>query len=74
MADERLCGEQAAVRYTWPGRDESVCCMDCALTLQNIANAIGLHLQMIPLSNRDVIDPLEWPTCPQKKAATSETA
>lgn len=63
---EKLCGEMANLRYTWPGRDEAVICMEHALALQNVAAAIGLHLQMIPLTDRDVDNPLEWPTCTQK--------
>ena len=61
------CGEMANLRYTWPGRDEAVICIECAEKLITIANAISLHLQLIPITARDVVDPLDWPTCPQPK-------
>ena len=63
------CGEHATLRYTWPGKDEAVICIECAEKLMGVANAIGLHLQLIPITSRDVVDPLNWPTCPQKKAS-----
>jgi hypothetical protein len=63
------CGELANLRYTWPGRDESVICVDCAEKLKAVANAIGMHLQLIPITSRDVLDPLNWPTCPQVKGS-----
>lgn len=61
------CGELAVLRYTWPGKDEAVVCVECAEKLENIANAIGMHLQLIPITSHDVSDPLDWPTCPQEK-------
>ena len=62
------CGKHASLRYTWPGRDEAVICVECAEKLAGVANAIGMHLQLIPITSRDVSDPLNWPTCPQAKA------
>jgi hypothetical protein len=44
------CGEIAAMRFTWPGSDESFCCIEHAMQLQKVAKAMGLHLQMIPVS------------------------
>lgn len=43
------CQNVAAFRYTWPGRDESVICVQHASYLQKVANAIGLHVQLIPI-------------------------
>ncbi len=66
MTETQVCGEPAAVRYTWPGKAEAVACVDCAGRLQTVAGAIGLPLQFIPLGARAgqpvVVD---WPTCPQ---------
>jgi hypothetical protein len=36
-------------RYTWPGRDEEIVCASHARELRNIASAIGLGLQLVPL-------------------------
>ncbi len=66
MSDTKICGQLANIRYTWPGRDEAICCIECAAGLTNIATAMGFHLQILPLTNKDIADPLEWPTCPQK--------
>lgn len=49
------CSEFAAVRYTWPGRDESVACITHAVNLKGVADAMGLHLQLIPLTVEDFI-------------------
>jgi len=67
MTEEQKCGELANLRYTWPGRDEAVICIDCAQKLTSVANAIGMHLQLIPITSHDIKDPLNWPTCPQTK-------
>ena len=65
---EKRCGEHAAFRYTWPGRDESHICINCAVQMQAITNAMGLYVQLIPLSVK-VGDPIttDWPTCNQMK-------
>lgn len=44
------CPNFAALRYTWPGRDESWICIQHAPQLAAVANAMMMHLQMIPLS------------------------
>lgn len=46
---ENTCGEEAAYRYTWPGRDESFICEEHADKLRAVASAMGLHLQLIPV-------------------------
>ena len=44
------CQQQALFRYTWPGRDESFICLEHAQQLRNVAEAMGFHIQLIPLS------------------------
>jgi hypothetical protein len=56
----RLCGNPPAYRFTWPGSNESVICAQCAPRLANIANAMGLPLQLqLVLPEQQVL------TCPQ---------
>lgn len=43
------CKNYAALKYTWPGRDQSAICAECAPMLRGVANAIGLHVQMLPI-------------------------
>lgn len=64
--DMKRCGEFAAFRYTWPGKDEAHICVDHAAQLMGVARAISLPLQLIPLSY-GAGDPLpkEFPTCSQ---------
>lgn len=64
MSDERECENPAAFRYTWPGRDESAICAICALKMAQVINAMGLYVQMIPLSDGPLPD--EWPNCKQR--------
>lgn len=47
------CKNPGAYRYTWPGKDEAHICETCAPTLCNVAVCIGLHVQLIPLTERD---------------------
>ena len=47
------CESKGRFRYTWPGKDETVVCEGHASGIQAVANAIGCHLQMIPLSEMD---------------------
>lgn len=49
-----MCDKIGKYRFTWPGNDEAVICEDHVGTLRNIANAMGLHLQIIPLSEKDL--------------------
>jgi len=44
------CQQQAAFRYTWPGRDERFICLEHARQLRNVATTVGLYVQLIPLS------------------------
>lgn len=57
----KQCNKQATFRYTWPGRDEGVTCLEHAQQLKGIANAIGLYLQLIPLSGEEQLGKV----CPQ---------
>ncbi len=49
------CDKTAIFRYTWPGRDESFICLEHAIKIRAVVDAIGLHLQFIPVdvSNLD---------------------
>lgn len=49
------CSGPPAFRFTWPGRDEACICVIDALRLQQIAGAMGLYVQMIPLTPEDYI-------------------
>ncbi len=57
-----LCNNFAAFRFTWPGRDESHICIECAPQLERVCNAMGLYVQLVPLSGCVTGD---HPTCKQ---------
>lgn len=58
------CQNQASFRYTWPGECESTICVEHAVQLKNVANGMGLPLQLIPISYRVGESlPTEFPTC-----------
>lgn len=46
------CTKAACFRYTWPGKDEAVICLDHAAQIQGIGDGIGMPVQMIPLPIR----------------------
>lgn len=48
------CTQEAAYRYTWPGRDESYICDKCSAKLLAIATAMGFYVQLIPLGVKEV--------------------
>lgn len=56
-----ICNQQAVFRYTWPGQNEAVICLEHAQQLKGVAKAIGLSLQLIPLSGEEQAGR----TCPQ---------
>lgn len=62
---DQTCPNPAAFRYTWPGRDESFICEAHTPKLRAVANAMGLHLQLIPVDSNK--------TCAQK-ISTRESA
>jgi len=43
------CEGTAAFRYTWPGRDEAGVCALHAVKVEQVAAAMNLHLQLIPI-------------------------
>lgn len=49
LCNQHDCTNKGVFRFTWPGRDEQYICEQHVATLQNIAGAMGLHLQVIPL-------------------------
>lgn len=44
------CNNPPMFRYTWPGKDEDYICERCGRKLLQVAMALGLHLQFIPLT------------------------
>lgn len=49
------CPNNANFRYTWPGKNESYCCRFHSIGIERVANAIGMYLQLIPLSSASKI-------------------
>lgn len=45
----KQCSNEAAFRFTWPGRDESFICADHVPKLKAIAGAMGLPLSIVEL-------------------------
>lgn len=43
------CDQYPMFRYTWPGQNEAMICLQHALQMGAIAQAMGLYLQFIPL-------------------------
>ena len=50
VVENTQCRNKAIYRYTWPGRNEAKICGTHAPRLLSIAKAIGLHLQLTPLT------------------------
>ena len=44
------CDSPSMFRFTWPGKDEAGICAIHAIKAKQIAEAMGMHLQMIPLT------------------------
>lgn len=44
------CSKEAAFRFTWPGSNESFICLQHADKLKNVARAMGVHVQLIALT------------------------
>jgi len=64
------CRNYAAYRFTWPGKDESAICTEHVDALKGTASAIGLYLQVIPLTIADhsnVAHPLSRPVSPPSR-------
>jgi hypothetical protein len=49
--EKLICDKPATYAYTWPGRDQSYICLRHAVYLRNVANAIGLRLQLTPVAD-----------------------
>ena len=62
---EKQCENPAFFRYTWPGRDESYICLECAEKVMGLAQAMGLYLQLVRYQPEG--GTLEWESCKQKK-------
>lgn len=50
LCNQNGCGKPAAFLFTWPGDDQKGICAACSPKPQAVANAIGLHVQLIPIS------------------------
>ena len=46
----KKCGLPGAYRFTWLGKDEKCICAKHAPQLAAVAEAMGMHLQLIPLT------------------------
>lgn len=66
VCHSRDCENYASGRYTWPGKDEAAICPSCTTRLQNVATALGLHVQVIPLTPAEHAD-LGHPLAAQSK-------
>ncbi len=44
------CPQIPEARFTWPGRNEALACFGCSSRALTVANTIGLHLQVLPLT------------------------
>lgn len=53
LCGQKHCREYGSYRYTWPGRDEAAVCEQHSRKLRGIADAMGLYLQLIPLTIED---------------------
>ena len=47
---QRDCDEPTAFLYTWPGRDQAGVCVGHSGYLQRVAEAMDLHLQLLPFA------------------------
>ena len=53
------CDNLPNFRYTWPGKDEAYICLLCVGKLNQIAEALGMHQQFIPLIADDYMRLME---------------
>lgn len=47
--NQRDCAERAAYVFTWPGKDQAGICAKHVGKLREVADALGLYLQIIAL-------------------------
>lgn len=50
---QKDCKNYARHRFTWPGSNESFICEEHVYKLKDVAEAMGLSLQVIPLTSED---------------------
>ena len=50
MNKTEQCEFPPIYRYTWPGKDEDFICFQHSTILTQMAQAIGFHIQLIPLN------------------------
>ena len=51
--NQKGCTEDGAYRFTWPGKDEATICEGHINNLRGVSDAMGLHLQVIPLEKEE---------------------
>ena len=49
------CQNPPAFRFPWPSKDEAWICAIDAMKLRGIATAMGLHVQLVPLTTDDYL-------------------
>lgn len=49
--NQHNCNAAAAYRFTWPGQDEAGICEEHSQKLRALAQAMGFHIQLIPLDS-----------------------
>ncbi len=47
----KICNNLLTYRFTWPGKDEMVCCDSHAKTVRTVSDAMGFSLELIPLAD-----------------------
>lgn len=48
--NQKGCDSLGLFRFTWPGKDEAYICGEHVHLLSAVAGAMGLHVQIIPVS------------------------
>ena len=51
--NQKNCEIEAIVKYTWPGRDQAGSCINHMARIQGVAEAMGLHIQFLPLDKEE---------------------
>ena len=57
LCNQHGCSSAAVGRFTWPGREEQGICQAHLPQLLGVADAIGLHLQVVPLPQQETQEP-----------------
>jgi hypothetical protein len=53
ICGQQTCDESATHRVFWPGRDPINACLNCADKAKGISAAMGFHLVVEPLAERE---------------------